>query len=343
MIYFSYLSEDMKKTTPFYRPILGQALHSAWHHRELWPFAALAGVAGIGAVVSDVLTQARLASSLPELHPFTSDISLSLVHTLLEGIRLGGSSAAIVMFCITLIGTILLAILVAFCQHLLLRACHRSAGSDRPLSLRELAKDATHPRLGRILLIDACTKILLFDLILVSGYALSFLQPTVYFFDGFFGLIFSVAAIFIGFTLNILGIFALLACVQHDMHAVRALSYAWKLLRTHATVCLEMALLLFVITFALSLVAIFGLIMIGTLSIPFFSMMYEAGTMMGFAVVGFLAALLAATWTIACAGCSTLFTYICWSELARAVAQKKSAAPSRLAHHSKRGFAALKG
>ena len=328
----------MKRSQPVYRPMLGKALQSAWYHRELWPFAAIAGFAGAGAVISDVLTQARLSSTLPSMNPLETLASVDFFRSLLENLVVSGPNAVVATTLVIIVIGILFCLAVALCQQIILRASHRAVTNMEPLSSNALLKDAAHPRLGRILLIDALFKILIVNVVVASGVLVAFLQPERLFFDALFGIIFTGLTIAIAFALNILGMFALIGSVRHNLHASAAIEYGWTLLRKHPIACFEMALLLFAANFGISIIAIFGLLMIAVISVPFFGMVFNEGSLSSLMVVTFIAAFAGAIWSVVCAGFSTVFTYLSWFELTEKLHVTSKSMNSRMLAHGKTGL-----
>lgn len=332
-----------ERRTSFFRPLVGNAISHAWYHRELWPIAAIAGMAGIGAGINDVLTQARLSSTLPGTDPLTLITSVSFTRDVLENIVLQGPRAIILITILTLFFGILCALILAWSQHIILRASHHAITQKKPLSLNELAKDAAHPRILRILTVDAFIKVLILNVIIITSILISGLNPSQYFFDALFGTLFSGFMIAFAFALNIWGMLALIFIVKKNTTVTVALGNAVKLLKQHPIACLELSILLFAATFAISLIAIVGLILIGSLSIPFFSIMISQGTILGITIVTFCTVVLGTVWAVAGAGFSTLVTYLSWTTLTESLESQKTASTSRSAVHVKRTFGHLFG
>lgn len=324
------------QTKSFFRPLVGNAVNHAWYHRELWPIAAIAGLAGIGAAVNDVLTQARLSSAIPGTHPLALLTSVSFFKELLENIVSRGPNAAVLT---TLIILLLLgcgALILAWSQHVILRTSHHAVTSKTPLSLSELKRDAMHPRVIRILIVDTFVKVLILNVVVATTLLLTKLNPTAIFFDAFFGIVFSLSMLAIAFALNVWGMLTLIAIIKNNVSVVEGLRYAWNVMRTHTVACIELSLLLFAITFGISLVAIAGLILIGVLSIPLFGVMISQGTLFGLTLVTFFGAILASVWAVAGAGFSTLVTYMSWTSLIESLEKMKKPAQSRGGTHAKR-------
>jgi len=325
-----------ERNSSFFRPLVGNAIAHAWYHRELWPIAAIAGLAGIGAGINDVLTQARLSSTLPGTDPLTLITSVSFTRDMLANIVLQGPNAIILTTLLTLLFGLFCVLLISWSQHIILRASHHAITQKKPLSLNELAKDAAHPRIIRILTIDAFIKILILNVIIITGILVSGLNPAQSFFDALFGTIFSGFTIAFAFALNIWGMLSLILVVKKNVSVTTALGNALKTLKKHPIACIELSLLLFAATFGISLIAIAGLILIGSLSIPLFSIMISEGTMLGITIVTFCTVLLGATWAIAGAGFSTLVTYLSWTTLTESLESLKESSSSRSAVHTKR-------
>lgn len=326
-----------KQEKSFFRPLIANAVAQAWHHRELWPIAAVAGLAGIGAGVNDVLTQARLASLIPSgADPKTLLGDVSFLSETLKSIAAQEPQtiALVTLFLCALIcigGGIL-----AWCQHILLRVSHHAILKKEPLSLQELGKDATHPQIFRILTIDLFIKILIINVLILSGRLIAMLHPTTSFFDAFFGIIFSTVTLGIAFLLNILGILALIAIIKEKAPVGKSLEKGWEIIRKNPVACSELALLLFAVTFAISLIAITGLILIGSLSIPFFNLMINEGTLLGMTLVTLGTALVGTTCAVGIAGFSTLITYLSWTAFYESCTSKKTTKISRGKIHIKR-------
>lgn len=330
-------------TSSFFRPLLGSALTHAWYHRELWPVAAVAGLAGMGVALNDVLTQARLSSTLPGTDPTTFITSLGFTQDMLANIVLQGPRSVIVATILSLVLLFIGCLCVAWCQHIILRASHHALTTNTGLSLRELIKDASHPRIFRILIIDAFIKILILNIVIASGMLVTTLNPLTSFFDAFFGIIFTSFTLLLAFSLNIWGMLALVHIVKTSASISSALGYSWKIMEKNPTACIEFSLLLFAVTFALSLIGIAGLIIIGGMSIPFFGIVVSEETLLGISIVTFCSVVLATTWTIALAGCSTLVTYFGWTSLIDSLEKTKKQVVSRTAHHATRTLKHLFG
>lgn len=330
-------------SSSFFRPLVGNAIAHAWYHRELWPIAAIAGLAGIGAGINDVLTQARLSSALPGTNPLTLITSASFTRDILTNIVSQDPRAIIFTIGLILLLGIFCVLFLAWSQHIILRASHHAITQKKPLSLNELAKDAAHPRIIRILTVDAFIKILILNVIIITGMLVSKLHPAQLFFDALFGTIFAGFTIAFAFALNIWGMLSLILVVKKNMSVTTALESAGRMLRKHPIACIELSLLLFAATFGISLVAIVGLILIGSLSIPLFSIMISQGTILGITIVTFCTVLLGTTWAVAAAGFSTLVTYLSWTTLTESLESLKKASVSRSAVHAKRTMSHLFG
>lgn len=322
--------------SPFFRPMLGNVVAHAWYHRELWPFAAVAGLAGIGAGINDVLTQARLASTLPGTDPLTSLASMSFIRSMLESFVLQGPGAVALTTLLLCFLAFLGAFVISWCQHLILRAMHNALTKTAPLSFHELMRATGNRHVVRILLINALVKILILNIILLSGILLATLTPLTNAFDAFFGIVFAVFSIMIAFGLNVWGMLGMILVVKKHERLGAALGGAWRMLKKHTLACLELSLLVFAITFSVTLLAIAGLIIIGSLSIPLFGIMVSQGTPLGFALVTFCTILLGTVFAVAAAGFCTLIIYGSWMTLAERFEKKGERLTSRISHHAKR-------
>ncbi len=140
-----------------------------------------------------------------------------------------------------------------------------------------------------------------------------------------------------------LGMLALIHIVKKNGSVIAGLETAWNTLRTHPLACIELSLLLFALSFAISLIAITGLVLIGSLSIPFFGLMISQGTLLGVTLVTFCTVLGGTIWAVAAAGFSTLVTYLSWTSLTESLESTKKSSISRGAVHAKRTLDHLLG
>ncbi len=325
-----------KNEKTFFRSILGNAITHTWHHRELWPIAAIAGLVGIGAGINNILTQARLSSSLPTINEMGGLEGIALINELTAGITLQGPYAIAITTAIFIILAVTGAVLVAWCQHIILRASNHAIAKNAPLGINELAKDAAHPRIFRILTVDALVKILTLNIVMISGILITALNPQHHFFDALFGTIFSTTALCIAFAINIWGMLALIQVIKKNATVVRALEASWLLIKKHPIPCIELSLMLFATTLAVSVIAIAGLIFIGSVSVPLFSVVISQGTLAGITTITFLTVLFGTTWAVAAAGFSTLITYLSWSNLEEILHAQKKTTDSRTKVHIKK-------
>jgi len=327
---------EKKNEKIFFRSILGSAITHAWHHRELWPIAAIAGLVGIGAGINDVLTQARLSSTIPSANQLGSFENVQFIHELFGGITLQGPYAIAISTVVVLAFALAGAALIAWCQHIVLRASHHAIANNAPLTINQLAKDAAHPRILRILTVDVLIKILIINIAMFSGILIAKLQPHKQFFDALFGTIFSTSAIFLAFAVNVWGILALIHIIKKNLSVIRALEASWLFMKKHPIACIELSIMLFAVTLAVSVLAITGLIFIGSISIPLLSILISQGTLTGMTLITFITVLFGATWAVAMAGFSTLITYLSWANIEELLSTQKKTPTSRTSMHIKK-------
>jgi hypothetical protein len=330
----------MKVHVPIYRPILKHALETAWIHRELWPIAAVAGLAGTGAVINDVLNQAKLAAAIP-----TSNFSQAFANLHILGVYrdnlIFASPEQITAGTLILLGVALLVVIViAACQQVMLRVAHGALRRKTHLSLSEIRHEFLHPRLLRFLSLDLFLKLMVANLMIATTVLVSQLNVGHIVSDAFFGVIFSAAALSLALTVNVLVMLALIGVARKDLSVGESLTAAWKLYRQHYVICLEMSVLLFAINFLIS-AAYDGTILV--LGVPAaFSLLgaIEAGSFLTYITLMAVIALVVVTITLAFAGFATTFTYSAWTALVEQL-DKKTITP-RVVTHTKRFFEHLR-
>jgi hypothetical protein len=324
----------MKVHIPIYRPILKHALETAWIHRELWPIAAVAGIAGTGAVINDVLNQAKLAASIP-----TSNFS-----EIFGSLHILGTYSSNVIFAspeqIT-VGTILivaigigLAVIIAACQQVMLRVVHGALKRRSHLSLSEIKHEFVHPRIFRFLSLDVFLKLAIVNLMIATTILVSSLNVGQIVSDAFFGVIFSAAALSLALSLNVLVMIALIGITRNDFGIGEGLAYAWKLYRKHSFICLEMSVLLFAINFLISAAYDGTILALGVPAVMAFIAAMEVGSFPLYLALLAVTAVVVVAITLAFAGFATTFTYSAWTALVEQL-NKKSITP-RVTAHSKR-------
>ncbi len=324
----------MKAHTPVYRPILKHAFTTAWQHRELWPVAAVAGLAGTGAVINDVIQHAKVAAALPSSTFLDLFGNLNILKTYQDNLFLATPQhitaitiGIFVIFC-------LLALVVAAAQQIILRTVHRAATKKARISWREMMKELVHPRLFRFLTLDIFLKLMITNLMIASTVLVGNLRTTTIIADAFFGAVFSAAALSLALTFNVVIMLALINVARRDYSVSDAVLHGWQLYRQHPLICLEMSLLLFAVNFIISAAYDGALLVLGVPALHSFANAVESGSFMQFMIISALASLVVATVTIAFAGFATTFTYASWTALAEHL-DKKKVIP-RITVHSKR-------
>ncbi len=325
----------------FFRTLLTRALEHAWTHQELWPFAALAGVAGLGSAINDIITQAQLSSVIPESTPFALLENILFFQGLFSHITLSGPLSS-VLATLTVLGILLgFSVFLVWSQHIVIRASHHAATSAHHLSVSELMRDAAHPRLISMLVINAFTKITVLNILLFSGILLHYLHPELYIFDAFFGVVFALTSFILAAGVNILGILSLIGLVTEHTTLLESFRMAWSTMKKHPIACIELSVGLYGLTFIISLLAMIGLILIGALGSAILGIGISSSSVSGLAAKELLIVTLGTVWTIALAGFSTLTTYLSWTGFFHLMAFKKKTHSSRSFHHLEKLFTTL--
>lgn len=325
-----------RSSDAMYRPLLFKGLVTAWRHKELWPFAIFAGLAGSGVVVNDLLHQAHIA-----LSPNSSILSF-----------LGGDIGAFIQryasvllssgtenILLTILGALLVlgggAFLVVLCQQLLLVALHRATRRKKKLTGRELLQTLKHHHYLRIFGVDLLFHVLIF-IILGGGGVLLRNIPAEIFASNALGVGIAALTLFFAFILNILAMLTLIAVGEERTTIVTGLLEGVDRFLRHPIVTSEIALLIFATNLALTVGYIFGLALLGIPVGLLFAEALASNSFPAMLTVGALGSLLAAIYTILATGFMTTFTYSVWVLLA----EKLNTAPfgSRFHHHVRKHF-----
>jgi len=326
----------MKHESPTYRPMLWRALQTAWNHKELWPFAVLAGLAGTGVVVNDLLQQAEIA-----LTPGMNVISaiggnVAMFIRSYAGLVLSSGPSHIIAatlgICAIIIGG---SFLVTLCQQVLLVAMHRSVHRKKRLSGRELLRTLHHHHFLRILGVDLLFHVGIF-IVLGGGGALIRELPLSLPAGGAAAILLAAATLFVAFVLNVIAMFTLIAVGQEHVSILDGIHEGIARFMRHPLVASEVALLVFAANLVFTIALFFGLTI---LALPTGFLFAEAltqgslGIMIGIAFVGTFSAL---AFTVCMAGFMTTFTYAVWTLLAQYLDRAPFA--SRFHHHVRRVF-----
>ncbi len=326
----------MKSESPIYRPMLWRALQTAWSHKELWPFAVLAGLAGTGVIVNDVLQQAEIALTpgVDVMNAVSGNIAMFIRGYV--GIVFASGTSHIIA--VTLgIWAILAgsAFLIALCQQLLLVAMHRSVHRKKKLTERELLRALHHHHFLRILGVDLLFHVVIFIVLGGGGFLLRNL-PTSVPAGGALGILLAAAVLFIAFVLNVIAMLTVIAVGEERTTILDGIQEGIERFFRHPLVACEVALLVFAANLAFTIAFFFGLTVI---ALPTGFLFAEAlsqtslGIMIGVALVGTFAA---TVFTVCMAGFVTTFTYAVWTLLAEYL--DRAPFSSRFHHHTRRVF-----
>ncbi len=321
----------MPRHIPVYRPILLHALKTAWHHRELWPIAAIAGVAGTGSVVNDLLRQAKIATTIPAIINWLDAQRIYLLETYEQQIILSSPLEAVIGTFLLFGSVIAIALLVVACQQILLRISHRAATKKRAFSFGELKRELIHPRILRFLTLDVLLRVVVGNIMLASALLVSSLNTSYILADAIFGTLFSAFAISLALTANVVVMLSLIGIARADATVPQALRYAWQTYRASPMICLEMSALLFAVNFLISLAFDGFIVLLGAPVVLAFTAVLSGGSFTTFVALTTLVVLLVLFITIAIFGFSTTFTYAAWTALAEYLAKRK-VEPRVLAH-----------
>ncbi len=312
----------MPRHIKVYRPILKHALDTAWTHRELWPLAAIAGIAGTGTVVNDILKLGQLGQVFSGFNPF-GGLHFAWLTT--------GPAQATVSSLLVLALAWLGVVLIATCQQIMLRITHHALKQKTHLSFKEIRSDMLHPRVLRFLTLDLFLKLAIVNLVVVSGLLVSYLNFSHSLPDALFGIIFLIGTLTLALCLNILVMLALIGIARQDLSVGRAIIYALRLFRKHTLIYFEVSLLLFAINFLISITYVCTLLILAVPVIFGFLGVLKTGSTFGYLGLASVTSLIVASITVAFAGFTTTFTYAAWTALVERL-EKKSVNLRIVAH-----------
>lgn len=323
-----------KNESPIYRPMLWRALQTAWSHKELWPFAVLAGLAGTGVVVNDLLQQAEIALTpgINVMNAIGGDFAMFIRNY--AGLILSSGTSQILTatlgICAVIAGG---AFLITLCQQVLLVAMHRSVHRKKRLTGRDLLRTLHHHHFLRILGVDLLFHVGIF-IVLGGGGTLIRDLPASDPAGGAVAILLAAATLFAAFVLNVIAMLTLIAVGQEHVSILDGIQEGCARFMRHPLVACEVALLVFAANLALTIAFFFGLTI---LALPTGFLFAEAlaqgslGIMIGIALVGTFAAMV---FTICMAGFMTTFTYAVWTLLAEYL--DRAPFGSRFHHHTRR-------
>lgn len=323
-----------KNESPIYRPMLWRALQTAWSHKELWPFAVLAGLAGTGVVVNDLLQQAEIALTpgINVMNAIGGDFAMFIRNY--AGLILSSGTSQILTatlgICAVIAGG---AFLITLCQQVLIVAMHRSVHRKKRLTGRDLLRALHHHHFLRILGVDLLFHVGIF-IVLGGGGTLIRDLPASDPAGGAVAILLAAATLFAAFVLNVIAMLTLIAVGQEHVSILDGIQEGCARFMRHPLVACEVALLVFAANLALTIAFFFGLTI---LALPTGFLFAEAlaqgslGIMIGIALVGTFAAMV---FTICMAGFMTTFTYAVWTLLAEYL--DRAPFGSRFHHHTRR-------
>ncbi len=319
------------KNGPVYRPMLWRALKTAWTHKELWPFAVFAGLAGSGVVVNDLVRQAQitLTPNNDTLSMIGGDIGV-FVQRYLQLVITSGTEH--ILYSILGAVIILLAggFLIVLCQQLLLVALHRAVHKKTRLIGRDLLRTLQHHHYLRILGVDLFFHVLIF-MVLGGGGTLMRNLPVTIPSAGAVALLIAAGTLFISFVLNIIAMLTLIAVGQERVTIISGVLEAVDRFLRHPLVACETALLVFGTNLILTVLYIFGLAIIGIPVGILFAEAIMGSALLPMVFVALFGTLAAIMFTILFAGFMTTFTYSVWTLLAEQL--DRSPFHSRFHHH----------
>ncbi len=317
--------------------MLWRALQTAWTHKELWPFALFAGLAGSGVIVNDLIQQARIA-----LAPGDGLLSMiggnagAFVQRYFQLVITSGGNTVLY----TILGALIIlcagGFLIVLCQQLLLVALHRAVHKKTRITGRDLLRALHHHHFLRILGVDLFFHVLIF-LVLGGGGTLMRNLPITIPSAGAVAVLIAAGTLFIAFVLNIITMLTLIAVGQERVTIISGVLEALDRFLRHPLVACETALLVFGTNLVLTVVYIFGLALLGIPVGILFAEALASNALFPMIFVSLFGTLAAVMFTILFTGFMTTFTYSIWTLLAEQLDRLPFG--SRFHHHIRRRFA----
>lgn len=322
-------------TTPIYRPMLWRALQTAWAHKELWPFALLAGLAGTGVVINDLVQQASIA--------FTPSVSVSALFGgdaltfFQQYLRLviGSGTTHLPLSILSILAVMIGGLfLVTLCQQLLFVAIHRAVHQKTRLTGRALLQSLHHHHFLRMLGVDMLFHVVIY--LVLGGGGLLLRNFPAFAFSEIFAIALAAAILFVSFVLNVIFMLTLIAVGEEHVSITDGIIEGVMRFLRHPLVSCEVALLVFAANLVMTVGYLFGLAII---SIPFGLLFAEAlsrSSLFLMIALAFFGTLAAVMFTVLSAGFMTTFTYAMWTLLADYLDRAPFA--SRFHSHTRRLF-----
>ncbi len=324
------------KNGPIYRPMLWRALQTAWIHKELWPFALFAGLAGSGVIVNDLVQQARIALTPGgDLLSMLGGSAGTFVQRYFQLVITSGGNNVLY----TIFGALMIlcagGFLIVLCQQLLLVALHRAVHKKTRLTGRDLLRALKHHHYFRILGVDLFFHVLIF-IVLGGGGTLMRHLPVTIPSVGAIAILIAAGTLFISFVLNIIAMLTLIAVGEERVTIIKGVLEALDRFLRHPLVACETALLVFATNLMLSVAYILGLAVLGIPVGILFAEALTSSALLPMVFITLFGAIAAVMYTILFAGFMTTFTYSVWILLAEQL--DRLPFRSRFHHHIRRRF-----
>lgn len=318
----------MKHGFQFYVDIFSRARQAAWHHKEVWLIAALAGIANTGTVLETVFR--FFYQSRPETITFSSfGTWLKQAPTAQHAIRslLSMSmSEFLFVFVLFVLVAIAFAIAIFGAQQLTIVTSVRAANSNTPLPPRELIKTLSHVHALRLALLNGLGGASLLVVFGACAFLLEFFATGNIVTDLIGLCAVYLLALPVTFALNLFTMLSVVECVRKNEGILAAITAALKALRHHWLMGLEIAAGLFLINIIASAV-VFACIIGVTFSLSILAAMaVNANHVFLAALLSVFSASMGVAGMLCFGGFMTLFNYTIWTQFLQAI-EKKSILP----------------
>lgn len=292
-----------------------RSIQAAWRHKELWPFALIASLAGTGVVVNDVLKQARMMfAPTVETYQGLFGNAISFAITYIKSLIMAGDTYLIgAGFTVALV-VLMLGIVIAIAQQLVLVAMHRAVRRKKRLSWHEILRGMRHLHVFRVLGINLVFRIAAIIVLTGSGLVLRNLVVSTQL-DMALGLGFAAITLGVAFALNIVAMFSLIGIAREDLPFLSALHEAMQRLLRNPVIAFEMSAMLFAVNLLLTVVFMLGLALLAAPSALLFAEAIGNGSLAGMMTIATVSVIAFVAWTGIVIGFATTFTYAVWTEL----------------------------
>lgn len=309
--------KTIQKSISIYEKILKNAWQTTWRHKELWFLGLLAGLAYSGTILQNVVGSVlRIRPANTVTVETLEQSSPSVPYIISYGSSLmdfpPGRLIATIIAALFVIAVVIFFLVMS--QHMLLESIHRSANRKKHMRIGQIWATKKGVHFWRLFAIDALIVIATAIVTVGSSIPLALMLSDRIGLNFLAYLGFYLVVLPLLFSINIVGMFAIVHVVRRKDGIDRAISRAINALHKHWLSAAELALVLFlvnVVAYAFFAIMLFILTIVVA---PFFLGAVGLGSLILMSLVGLMAALTGIVLYLAYFGGLTVFNYAVWTE-----------------------------